>query len=344
MFEHRKTPAEQMEDIIGEKITNGVWVPKIFDQFSNNISAGCSTKLLEKRDEEPKGGVHINLRETASPERFAPSKDEARERLKKEIKNNPRLSEEYKKSALGNIDEVLEERERAKISAGLMLTRMLREFDKSADLRNAVKVRAEFGTNVLKVDENIVEKIKTREGKDEVANMKADALITNIPHIPLLITPADCATAIIYDSDKKALGIAHAGWVGIVKDVCGATIKSMQDNYGTNTENIYVAIAPFIDQDNYEVDKKVYDEFLNSGAFSEEEMGRCFKKSGNKDKFLFDSGKALRISLEKAGIPDGQIFVSQYSTFKNNNLFSSERKEGIEPDARNLNVVMGVLK
>lgn len=39
-----------------------------------------------------------------------------------------------------------------------------------------------------------------------------DALITNVPGLPLTVFSADCGTVLLYDPVHQAIGAVHAGW------------------------------------------------------------------------------------------------------------------------------------
>ena len=41
-----------------------------------------------------------------------------------------------------------------------------------------------------------------------------DALLTNVPGVPLLMRFADCSSVFFFDLVKRVVGIAHAGWRG----------------------------------------------------------------------------------------------------------------------------------
>ena len=45
----------------------------------------------------------------------------------------------------------------------------------------------------------------------------ADALITDVPHIPLVVFSADCNVILLHDPVRRAIGAAHAGWRGATR-------------------------------------------------------------------------------------------------------------------------------
>ena len=54
---------------------------------------------------------------------------------------------------------------------------------------------------------------------------KCDALVTSDKSLILGITTADCLPIIFYDPKNQVIGIAHAGWKGLVKGVIQNTVK-----------------------------------------------------------------------------------------------------------------------
>lgn len=148
-----------------------------------------------------------------------------------------------------------------------------------------------------------------------------------------MVAAADCAPVYFYDPKNKAVGLCHAGWRGIAKGVSGAVIEKMASSYGSQLQDIVVAVGPYADGANYEVGESVYEEFLNArdaegkNIFDENFLQACFRRQKN-GKFLFDSGIAIRNFLIRLGLRPENIEVSEFSTIKNNDLFSSERKEG----------------
>lgn len=66
----------------------------------------------------------------------------------------------------------------------------------------------------------------TRPG--EHAGARADAAVTAIPGAALAITTADCVPVVIYAGGYQAVGVAHAGWRGLLGGVVGATAAALR--------------------------------------------------------------------------------------------------------------------
>ena len=84
-----------------------------------------------------------------------------------------------------------------------------------------------------------------------------DALITDLPNVPLLLFYADCVPVLLADTETGAVGLAHAGWRGSVGEIALKTVQMMCRHYGCNPEKMLAAIGPSIGSCCYEVDDKV---------------------------------------------------------------------------------------
>ncbi len=54
-----------------------------------------------------------------------------------------------------------------------------------------------------------------------------DALITNVPGLPLTVFSADCGTVLLYDPVHQAIGAVHAGWRGCAAGIVEKTVAAM---------------------------------------------------------------------------------------------------------------------
>jgi len=155
----------------------------------------------------------------------------------------------------------------------------------------------------------------------EEAIADTDALITNIPDIPLLLFFADCVPVLIVDPVHQVIGIAHAGWKGTVDLIGQKTLLAMQKHFGTNPEECLAAIAPSVGPCCYEVDdiviRKLQEPFKNWGTLITQKD----------DKKYLDLWEANRQQLEQVGMKHSNIVVSKICTSCNKELFFSYRAE-----------------
>lgn len=208
-------------------------------------------------------------------------------------------------------------------------------FDTTSD--NIVCSDQTHTTNVRKVtcDDKGKGVIRSRDYAD------IDGLVTNEPGIVLATFYADCVPLFIVDPVNKAIGLSHSGWRGTVEKMGQATLKVMAEEYGTAPKDVYVAIAPSICQDCYEVsedvafafrdnfdndDKKAY-EYLKryQEEITQKDIANCliYKKENNKYQLnLWYSNYRV---FRDAGVPDSQISVTDICTCCNPKLLFSHR-------------------
>lgn len=173
-------------------------------------------------------------------------------------------------------------------------------------------------TNIKVVTKEDMGKGLTREkGYTDV-----DGLITNEPGITLVTFYADCVPLLFVDPVHKAIGSSHSGWRGTVNKMGKETVERMNQEYGTNPQDIVAAIGPSICMDCYEVSKEVIDEFAKN--FETDIMEDiCYKKENGK--YQLDLWKANKYVLLEAGIQEKNIAVTNICTCCNSNLLFSHR-------------------
>lgn len=80
-----------------------------------------------------------------------------------------------------------------------------------------------------------------------------DALVTATPAVPLLMRFGDCASVLLFDPVRRVVGMAHAGWRGVVAGVVGATVRTMVERLGCSPADLWAGIGPTIGPCCYEV-------------------------------------------------------------------------------------------
>jgi YfiH family protein len=131
---------------------------------------------------------------------------------------------------------------------------------------------------------------------------KADAIITDKPDVTLFMRFADCTPILFFDPVNNAVGIAHAGWMGTVKQVASATVDAMVAAYGTRPSNLIAGIGPSIGADHYQIGPDVTARV--SEAFHEDANSLLVRRE---DGVYFDLWEANKLSLAKAGVKQIEI-------------------------------------
>ena len=136
----------------------------------------------------------------------------------------------------------------------------------------------------------------------ETPHRKADAILTDRPELSLFMRFGDCVPILLYDPYRRAVGLAHAGWMGTVRGVVGAAVKTMQANYGSRPQELLAAIGPSIGAHHYPVGEEVQEHVRQ--AFQERAGAVLQVQNGA---VHFDLWEANRLSLEECGVQQIEI-------------------------------------
>lgn len=140
----------------------------------------------------------------------------------------------------------------------------------------------------------------------------ADALITNVPGIRLLIQTADCQAVMLFEPQKGVVANVHCGWRGSVANILGHTVLRMVGEFGCDPGQMIAAIGPSLGP--------CCAEFVNY----QDEIPRKlwpFRVGPHH----FDFWRISRHQLVAAGVADGNVHASGMCTRCNPHLFFSYR-------------------
>ena len=161
-------------------------------------------------------------------------------------------------------------------------------------------------------------------GLGQPMSWKADAIITNLPHVPLCGYYADCVVTLLHDPVSKSIGVCHSGWRGTVGRIGMIVVRKMQERYGSKPEDIVCAIGPSICKACYEVSKDVADA---CGVYTEEQRKKLLEDKGN-GKYQLDLHQACYYNFTDAGILPEHIAMPDICTCCNPELLFSHRASG----------------
>jgi YfiH family protein len=181
---------------------------------------------------------------------------------------------------------------------------------------------------------------------------QGDGMVTADQGVFLSMRFADCAPILLHDPVRGAVGLAHAGWRGTVKNVAGAAVHTMVRELGCFPENITAVIGPAIGPCCYEVGEDVIQAVqmsfasgaglegipgppspklggavqmsFASGTGLEGDVGRLFNRYNGRHAY-FDLWEANRQQLIAAGV--GRIVTSGICTACRTDQFFSHRAE-----------------
>ncbi len=166
-----------------------------------------------------------------------------------------------------------------------------------------------------------------------------DGLLTDVPGLVLATFYADCVPLYFVDTRKHAIALAHSGWRGTVARMGRCVTEKMREVYGSSPADIVAAVGPSICQECYEVSEDVADAFAKEFK-GQGQTDEILQKKGN-GKYQLDLWRANAIVLQEAGIPAGQIQVTDICTCHNSEyLFSHRASRGRRG---NLGAFMGLI-
>jgi polyphenol oxidase len=137
----------------------------------------------------------------------------------------------------------------------------------------------------------------------------ADALVTADPGTVLAVLAADCVPVVLYDPVAHVLGCAHAGWRGTVARAAAAAVAAMR-SLGTRPADVIALIGPAVPPDRYQVGAEVA--AAATSAFGD--RAPDVLRAAGPGQWQFDLWTANRLVLTEAGVPDGQIHLSNAPT------------------------------
>lgn len=143
-----------------------------------------------------------------------------------------------------------------------------------------------------------------------------DALVTKEKDIFLAVTVADCIPIYFYDNKSGVIGIAHAGWRGIVSGIVGGVLREM-NKLGSGIGDIKITLGPGLRECHFEVRDDVLINFKNNPEF-------VFKRE---NRIFVDLFGIIKKELLIGGVPEENIFDSGKCTYCDENRFFSYRRD-----------------
>ena len=134
-------------------------------------------------------------------------------------------------------------------------------------------------------------------GLGQPMSWQTDAIVTNLPNVPLCGYYADCVVTLLHDPVSHSIGVCHSGWRGTANGFLAKTVRTMQEQYGAHPENIEAVIGPSIHQCCFETDADVPDAMR-------ETMGQAVEPfiEQRGAKYFIDLQGINRMRLEDAGV------------------------------------------
>ena len=147
--------------------------------------------------------------------------------------------------------------------------------------------------------------------------IEADAIYSSQVGVVCAIMTADCLPVFVSKKDGKMVGIAHAGWRGLVSGI----IENLVSSFNSDGDDLVVHLGPAISKNFFEVGEEVKSLYLSKNA----DFQRSFSIKNNKN--YLDLYDAARVVLE--GFQIKSISGGNRCTYKESSDFFSYRRDGI---------------
>lgn len=148
----------------------------------------------------------------------------------------------------------------------------------------------------------------------------ADAVVTRQRGLPLAILTADCLPVVLADADGTVLGVAHAGWRGLVAGVLENTLAAMRRR-APDAHGWRAWLGPAIGPRAFEVGPEVREAFLRLDS----QLAPCFMPSVRPGHWLADLAGLASARLQCAGV--AHIEASGECTYQQTDRYFSYRRQ-----------------
>ena len=164
---------------------------------------------------------------------------------------------------------------------------------------------------------NQIHSSKCVDAQSIKSNVDADASYSSKVGVVCGIMTADCLPVFVSKKNGKMVGVAHAGWRGLVSGVIENLVNSF-NSYGCD---LVVHLGPAISKNSFEVGEEVRELYLEKN----ENFKRSFSIKNNKNYLdLYDAAKVVFEDFQIQLISGGDR-----CTFSESSDYFSYRRDGV---------------
>jgi len=152
----------------------------------------------------------------------------------------------------------------------------------------------------------------------ESVAVRADASVAFEPGRVCAVMTADCLPVVLADRAGTRVGVAHAGWRGLLDGVVESTIAAL----GAPPAQLFAWLGPAIGPDAFEVG----DEVRSAFAARDQAAGKCFRPN-DRNRYRADLYGLARLALAAAGV--SSVHGGGWCTHRESERFFSFRRDGV---------------
>lgn len=161
-------------------------------------------------------------------------------------------------------------------------------------------------SKVRLIDEDFVN-LETDFYSEQSNVPEADALVTDIEKLALLVFTADCVPVVLLDPKKGVIANIHAGWRGSYSNIVRNSLICMKENYGIDFSDVVAVIGPSIGSCCYEVGKDLIEKFrqLIKSFPCNYDFEKCYRV--DRGSYYLDLQNINEILLRNSGVKQENI-------------------------------------
>lgn len=149
---------------------------------------------------------------------------------------------------------------------------------------------------------------------------EGDALITRLRGVPLGVLAADCLPIIFWDPENKAIGVAHAGWRGVLAQIAVHTVRALHEAFGSDPQALHVLFGPCLRECCMEVGPDVWRRVEAAVPGGE----KCVRQALG-DRKMLNLPQTVKMQLLSAGLKEDHFRDSGLCTAAKEDDFFSHR-------------------
>ncbi len=155
---------------------------------------------------------------------------------------------------------------------------------------------------------------------DDHKAVRVDGLMTDKKGLYLFLLIADCLPIIIYDPVREAVGLIHAGWKGLDKNIAGKAVEKFKSKYKSKSKNLIVGIGPSVREGS----------FVKNNPSQKNDPGwKPFLNDLGDEQYGVNLIGFARRQLMDTGILGNNIFESGTDTASDERFFSYVRERNL---------------
>lgn len=162
------------------------------------------------------------------------------------------------------------------------------------------------------------------DAETAAAEVEADASTSLTPGVVCVVQTADCLPLLLAEKNGRAVAAVHASWKSLAAGIIQKTVARLRERLGDESAQFVVWMGPRIGDDDFEVGADVLDAM--KVMLPQAQVAFKAKEDG---KFLASLSTLALQALAQVGVDAADVVDAKRSTYANDELFYSYRRDGV---------------